>query len=584
MSAIITRKYEQWAASQTAQQLPARPDTFVFAYIPEQDPDVEVSRDEAMPQAANIVHTAPVLQYGTLNNNAVVFSVVLDTTVGNFDYNWIGLLDQASDTLCMIVHTRTQRKIATSGQDQGNTLTRTLAMEFNGAAGTTQINVTPQTWQIDFSARLAGLDERQRLTNFDIYGSGAFFDDGFLVSRSADTYQAAPGIGYIGGLRGILPVSTPVAVSDTPTLVWADVSLQGQVTSRWEPVVKLTAADVLVDYTDEQGFAHYVTQLARINADGSVTDLRRVGAVDDRYVKKSGDTMTGPLMLKSTITADYYGTTQDVYPVGSGGFAHQFDAVAPFYQPVFNWESGPGGHYVPLVKGKGNRKGKGWPTTISYGYLLPGVDEHAHPVIHAIGDGGVECIWEFNTQTGGIQSKAGQFAVLTDTLIAPVPWAGSTPLAGYAAMVGQSFDTTAYPRTAQAFPNGVLPDMRGQTIKGMPAGRAPLSFEADGNKSHGHNLAIDSADLGTRQTTPGGAYQLKLRSYRSNTSLDGGDSNRHTLEEGFGFTNAGLVEPIPDHTHDVAIGQHGHTGRALADGNPETTVKNIAFNYIVRLA
>ncbi|CAI0760094.1 phage tail protein [Serratia ficaria] len=286
MSAIITRKYEQWAASQTAQKLPARPDTFVFAYIPDQDPNAEISRDEPLPAPARIVHTAPVMQYGMLNTDAVVFSVVLDTTVGDFDYNWIGLVDQDSNTLCMIVHTRTQRKIATSGQAQGNTLTRTLAMEFNGAAGTAQINVTPQTWQIDFSARLLGVDERQRLAGLDIYGPGAFFDDGFLVTRAGDNYQAAAGLGYVGGLRGMLPEQTPVTVDHVPTLIWADLSLQGQVTSRWETVVKLTAADNLQDYIDPQGFQHHVTQLARINEDGSVTDLRPKGSQGEQEANR----------------------------------------------------------------------------------------------------------------------------------------------------------------------------------------------------------------------------------------------------------------------------------------------------------
>ncbi|HHR0842520.1 TPA: phage tail protein [Klebsiella aerogenes] len=286
MSAIITRKYEQWAASRTAQNLPARPDTFVFAYIPGQDPNAEISRDEPLPPQADIVHTAQVMQYGMLNSDAVVFSVVMDTTVGDFDYNWIGLVDQASNTLCMIVHTRTQRKIATSGQAQGNTLTRTLAMEFNGAAGTTQINVTPQTWQIDFSARLYGVDERQRLAGLDIYGAGAFFGDGFLITRNGETYQAMAGIGYVGGLRALLPDDTPVDVASHPTIIWADASFQGQVTSRWETKTRIIAADVLQDYIDPQGFPHYVTQLARINEDGTVTDLRPKGSSGEQEANR----------------------------------------------------------------------------------------------------------------------------------------------------------------------------------------------------------------------------------------------------------------------------------------------------------
>ncbi|MEK9055030.1 hypothetical protein P2S09_23390, partial [Escherichia coli] len=41
---------------------------------------------------------------------------------------------------------------------------------------------------------------------------------------------------------------------------------------------------------------------------------------------------------------------------------------------------------------------------------------------------------------------------------------------------------------------------------------------------------------------------------------------------------------IGAHTHSVAIGSHGHTITVNAAGNVENTVKNIAFNYIVRLA
>ncbi len=41
---------------------------------------------------------------------------------------------------------------------------------------------------------------------------------------------------------------------------------------------------------------------------------------------------------------------------------------------------------------------------------------------------------------------------------------------------------------------------------------------------------------------------------------------------------------IGAHTHSVAIGSHGHTITVNAAGTSENTVKNIALNYIVRLA
>ncbi|MCX8336588.1 phage tail protein, partial [Escherichia coli] len=56
---------------------------------------------------------------------------------------------------------------------------------------------------------------------------------------------------------------------------------------------------------------------------------------------------------------------------------------------------------------------------------------------------------------------------------------------------------------------------------------------------------------------------------------------------------ANLIARVSEHTHSVSIGEHIHTlalgqhGHGLTinpTGNAENTVKNIAFNYIVRLA
>ncbi|HBQ4494960.1 TPA: tail fiber protein, partial [Escherichia coli] len=70
---------------------------------------------------------------------------------------------------------------------------------------------------------------------------------------------------------------------------------------------------------------------------------------------------------------------------------------------------------------------------------------------------------------------------------APIPWPSDTVPSGYALMQGQTFDKSAYPKLAVAYPSGVIPDMRGWTIKGKPAsGRAVLSQEQDGIKSHTH--------------------------------------------------------------------------------------------------
>ncbi len=94
---------------------------------------------------------------------------------------------------------------------------------------------------------------------------------------------------------------------------------------------------------------------------------------------------------------------------------------------------------------------------------------------------------------------------------APVPWSSDAVPAGYALMQGQAFDKSFYPLLAVAYPSGVIPDMRGQTIKGKPAsGRAVLSQELDGIKSHDHGATVAATDIGNRDTT-GFDYGTKQR-------------------------------------------------------------------------
>ncbi|HFI9224672.1 TPA: phage tail protein [Escherichia coli] len=272
MSTIITEQYEHWCANQIISGKPARPDTFVFAYIPGQDESAEIPRDETLPDKSRIQYRAPVTQYGLLSPNATAFSIILDTTVGDFEYNWIGLLNEESGVLCMIAHTPRQQKIKTANGVQGNNLIRTFSMEFDGAAAAMHIDVSADVWQIDFTARLAGMDEARRLLAFDHYGEAAFLGDGFQVSYQDGTATVAAGVGYVGGLRVSLrePYSLPAAVGDT---LWIDASWQGFVTGEWNTVFTFCARQEHASYTDGNGFRHFVAPLAKMTGDGP-QDLR----------------------------------------------------------------------------------------------------------------------------------------------------------------------------------------------------------------------------------------------------------------------------------------------------------------------
>ena len=272
MSTIITQQYEHWCANQIISGKPARPDTFVFAYIPGQDESADIPRDEALPDNAMIQYRAPVTQYGLLSPNAAAFSIILDTTIGDFEYNWIGLLNEESGVLCMIAHTPHQKKIKTANGVQGNNLIRTFSMEFDGAAAAMHIDVSADVWQIDFTARLAGMDEARRLLALDHYGEAAFLGEGFKVSYQDSTATISAGIGYVGGLRVNLheACSLPATVGDT---IWIDASWQGFVTGEWNTVFTLCARVKHAPYTDSDGFRHFVTPLAKVTADGP-QDLR----------------------------------------------------------------------------------------------------------------------------------------------------------------------------------------------------------------------------------------------------------------------------------------------------------------------
>ncbi|RQM39119.1 phage tail-collar fiber domain-containing protein [Erwinia psidii] len=280
MSTIITTAFENWLVSRTLAGERALADTMIFALIPDQSDGAEIDRDEGMPAAELISYQCAITQTAALNANAVVYSVVLDTTVGDWDYNWIGLADSATDTLLMIVHLATQRKIKTQDGQQGNSLVRNLVIEFNGAAEAAQINVTPETWQIDFSARLGGIDERQRIENRDIYGAAAFFDDGFLVNVDDGAYRIQPGVGYVGGLRVTLDAVMPLELAP-PATVWVDACFDGTVTGAWSVQTKITVADALTDYS-ENGRLHYVYAVASIADNGDISDLRPSGSVSEQ--------------------------------------------------------------------------------------------------------------------------------------------------------------------------------------------------------------------------------------------------------------------------------------------------------------
>ncbi|EEV7828380.1 phage tail protein [Escherichia coli] len=530
----ITLAFENWKAQQGATGEPVLLDEFVFASVPDLNPDTPVDRNETLPPAAQIVHRQSVTRTGVVDENGVIYSVVLGADVGDFSFNWIGLLNKASGTLAMIVHAPSQQKLKTKEGQQGNVLTRSFLMEYNGAQTETGINTPAETWQIDFTARLAGMDERQRLENMDIYGAAAFFGNGYLVAKTGNQFFVTKGTGYVAGLRASLAANQNITVTTKPVKVWLDVCWTGTLTSVWNVQSKITVAANLADYV-QNGVQHYVFAVASIDADGNITDLRPKGSLGEQQASSD-------FLRKDANLADV----------------------------------------SDKVKARKSL-------------------------------------------------ELGELAVLSRSDVLPVgvplPWPADIPPPGWAIMQGQSFDKAVYPLLAAAYPLGVIPDMRGQTIKGKPnSGRAVLSYEQDNIKSHTHSASASNTDLGTK-TTSSFDYGTKSTNNTgahthsvSGTAASAG-AHTHPISQGdnanvrsgrvassnsaqthLGATNSAGAHThsvsgtaasagehkhtvgIGAHTHSVAIGSHGHTITVNAAGTSENTVKNIALNYIVRLA
>ena len=204
----------------------------------------------------------------------------------------------------------------------------------------------------------------------------------------------------------------------------------------WGSLICTTNSSDLSTTPGNQKFIHYlqITHEAggkaglrtAINVNGTFSGWDRVyttsykpTAADVGAVSKAGDTMTGQLIAPSVAT------TPGAIPWGAGPFSEQLNNQAPFFQPNWQWPVTSGGVYVPIVKGVSTRQGQGYPTAVSFGYLMPSNPEHAHPTIHAKGDSNVDCVWDFNPYTGNISSKAGTFATqqwVNDGLNGRVDW------------------------------------------------------------------------------------------------------------------------------------------------------------------
>ncbi|WP_350654395.1 phage tail protein [Pseudoalteromonas sp. D48-MNA-CIBAN-0056] len=303
MAQVITLAGEKLFATkaQANQQLDI--DTFIFANVTGQDPAAAIDRNEGIPTNA-VVHQQNVQQTGRINDNVVVYSTVLDSVTGPFEFNWVGLYSSVNQTLVAISHVPTVAKTITAPGSAGNTLNRNFGIEYSGIADLADISVSPETWQLDFSTRLSGMDELTRQLASDMNGKDSFIDDGFkVVPRStANTFSVTPGVGYVSGLRVELKQEHILTLQTYPQFVYLDAYFAGNASSEWKPNHNLkTTSEELFDYVDDAGKQHYIVKLAEVTAADEIEDLRESFTEDKDTTTKNFENIEEFKKYKKTL-------------------------------------------------------------------------------------------------------------------------------------------------------------------------------------------------------------------------------------------------------------------------------------------
>lgn len=294
MGASITLAGENLIAQKQAANQGLDVVRFIFANVPGLDPSGPVDRAAPKPAAGQIVHVydIPDDNAGYVNPNQVVYSSQIGSDVGDWDFNWIGL-ETAEGTLFAVATVALQQKRRNIPPLQiGNNLTRNFLVAFDGAQSRTEITIDASTWQHDFTVRLAGIDERERQSNRDVFGRACFFGSSLQVEKVGGVYQVKPGTAYVEGIRLQRSAALAIVPPAFPTTAWLDVSLQRElsdVVASWQVVF---AADK-ADYTDSAGAKHYCVAIADFPTAATVTDRRSVepigGPLVAHFAARVGD-------------------------------------------------------------------------------------------------------------------------------------------------------------------------------------------------------------------------------------------------------------------------------------------------------
>jgi hypothetical protein len=118
-------------------------------------------------------------------------------------------------------------------------------------------------------------------------------------------------------------------------------------------------------------------------------------------------------------------------------------------------------------------------------------------------------------------------AIVSIPVGVPIAWPTEIPPPRFLLMQGQPFDVSSFPGLATVYPSGVVPDMRGEwirgadTYRGIDPGRALLSWQPGMIEAHDHVAAV-----GAGQNILGGGGVPAPTVGSTSTSVTGGSETR----------------------------------------------------------
>ncbi|WP_233991350.1 phage tail protein, partial [Pectobacterium brasiliense] len=155
---------------------------------------------------------------------------------------------------------------------------------------------------------------------------------------------------------------------------------------------------------------------------------------------------------------------------------------------------------------------------------------------------------------------------LSEIVGIPMPWPQATAPSGWLKCNGQAFDKNIYPLLAQAYPSGILPDLRGEFVRGWDDGR---------QIDKGRGL------LTLQQATIVGVGDPNISATAIVSLYNNVDNNLSTIASNL---NGEIPVKINDDAVKVLSGAGRFDPATASQASMYVRPRNIAFNYIVRAA